>query len=202
VAPLGAPPLPLFSDLEERQEPPVALPEMADGEEVAHDYATLRLSLKAHPLALLRPRLAREGVIAAEKLVATDDGARVTVCGLAIVRQRPGTASGVIFVTLEDETGIANLVVWPRVFERHRAIVMGARLMRVTGKLQRQGLVTHVVTERIEDLTFLLRELAGPALPRRMAPAPELARADEPGHGRDYGPGSRFARDYPSRDFH
>jgi len=164
VSPLGASPLPLFANLEEEQEKPIELPEMATGEEVAHDYAMLQLSLKAHPLALLRDRLGRESVTPAEQLVKMDDGARVTVCGLALVRQRPGTASGVIFITLEDETGIANLVVWSRTFERYRPIVMGARLMRVTGKVQREGIVTHVVAERMEDLTERLRGLAAPEL--------------------------------------
>jgi error-prone DNA polymerase len=178
VSPLGDAPLPLFAKIEEEQEKPIDLPEMALGEEVAHDYAMLRLSLKSHPLALLRERLAREGVTPASSLLQMRDGARVTVCGLAIVRQRPGTASGVIFVTLEDETGIANLVVWPRTFEAYRATVMGARLMRVTGKVQREGIVIHVVADKMEDLTDRLRGLA----------APELVTA------------SHLA--YPSRDFH
>jgi error-prone DNA polymerase len=137
---------------------------MALSEEVAYDYATMRLSLKAHPLALLRGRLEREDVIPAAQLLQAKNGDRVTVCGLALVRQQPGTASGVIFVTLEDETGIANLVVWRRVFERYRPIVMGARLMRVTGKVQREGLVIHVVSERLEDLTERLRDLVAPEL--------------------------------------
>jgi error-prone DNA polymerase len=164
VSPLGDAPLPLFAHIEEAQERPIALPEMALGEEVAHDYATMRLSLKAHPLALLRGRLAREGVTPASQLLQMKNGDHVTVCGLALVRQQPGTASGVIFVTLEDETGIANLVVWHRVFERYRSIVMGARLMRVTGKVQREGIVIHVVSERMEDLTERLRELIAPEL--------------------------------------
>jgi error-prone DNA polymerase len=164
VAPLGDAPLPLLAHLEEEPEKPVVLPEMALGEEVAYDYATMRLSLKAHPLALLRRRLAREGTIPAAQLLEAKNGDRVTVCGLALVRQQPGTASGVIFVTLEDETGIANLVVWHRIFERYRPIVMGSRLMRVTGKVQREGLVIHVVSERMEDLTERLRDLVAPEL--------------------------------------
>ncbi len=197
VAPLGPSPLPLFEEAEAPPEAPVALPEMAPGEEVAHDYAALRLSLKAHPLALLRDRLDRERVTPAARLAGMKDGARVTVCGLAIVRQRPGTASGVIFVTLEDETGIANLVVWPRVFERFRREVMGARLVRVTGRLQREGIVIHVVADRLDDLTDRLRALAGPAPPSRATPAPALARADEPGQAAE-----KIRTIYPSRDFH
>jgi error-prone DNA polymerase len=122
-------------------------------------------------------------------------GRLTRAAGLVIGRQRPDTASGVIFVTLEDETGIANLVVWPRVFERYRGIVMGARLMRVKGTVQREGIVIHVVAERLEDLTDRLRELAGPLPPSSETPAPALARADEPGRAAE-------RRNYPSRDFH
>ena len=103
-----------------------------------HDYANLRLSLKTHPLALLRKELAVTHVIQNERLAHTTDGTRVTVAGIALVRQRPGTAGGVIFITLEDETAVANIVVWPKTFERYRQVVMGARLIRVTGKLQRE----------------------------------------------------------------
>ncbi len=145
----------------------------------------------------MRDRLDRERVTPSAALAGMKDGARVTVCGLAIVRQRPGTASGVIFITLEDETGIANLVVWPRVFERFRREVMGARLVRVTGKLQREGIVIHVVADRLDDLTDRLRALAGPAAPSRETPAPALARADEPGQAAE-----RMRAVYPSRDFH
>ena len=111
-----------------------------------------------------------------------------------LVRQRPGTASGVIFATLEDETGVANLVIWPKVFERYRRIVMTARLIGVTGRVQSESNVTHVVAERLMDLSHLLSDLAQGATP---APAP-LARADEvrrPGNDRRLG-------DYRSRDFH
>ena len=177
VSPLGEPPLPLFSELEEEQEQPIPLPEMSMGEEVAYDYASTRLSLKAHPLALLRGRLAREDVIPATTLMDTENGYRVSVCGIALIRQRPGD-SGVIFVTLEDETGVANIVVWPRIFERYRPIVMGARLMRVTGKVQREGIVIHVVAERVEDLTERLRDL----VPRELVAEPRVT--------------------YKSRDFH
>lgn len=98
-------------------------------------------------------------------------GARVTVAGLVLVRQRPGTAKGVIFVTLEDETGTANVVVWPKVFERHRRAVMAGRLLRVTGRLQREAGVVHVVAERIEDLSGLLDELLAPEFRHETAKA-------------------------------
>ena len=124
-------PLPLFEAGEHRGDPDVSLPSMAIGEEVTHDYATLRLSLKTHPLALLREELAAANVTPNERLVHTKDGTRVTVAGIELVRQRPGTASGVIFITLEDETGVANLVVWPKTFEKFRRGLF--RLCRATG---------------------------------------------------------------------
>ncbi|MGH6897626.1 MAG: OB-fold nucleic acid binding domain-containing protein [Geminicoccaceae bacterium] len=153
---------PLFAWAKGRTAPPepaVALPPMTLGQEVAEDYANLRLTLRCHPLALLRPRLARR-VIAAARLAEIDDGRWVEVAGLVLVRQRPGTASGVIFVTIEDETGVANLVVWPAVFERFRRVVLGAQLMVVRGKVQKEGLVIHVVAATLIDRTDLLRRLA------------------------------------------
>lgn len=104
-------------------------------------------------------------------------GARVTVAGLVLVRQRPGTAKGVVFVTLEDETGVANVVIWQKVFQRFRRAVVAGRLLRVTGRLQRDNEVVHVVAEVIEDISDLLDTLLAPDSGRRLAPAP--ARADE-----------------------
>ena len=202
-------PLPLFETGEHREDPDVSLPAMAIGEEVTHDYATLRLSLKTHPLALLREELAAANVTPNERLVRTRDGTRVTVAGIALIRQRPGTASGVIFITLEDETGVANLVVWPKTFEKFRRVVMGARLIRVTGKLQREGIVTHIIADRLEDMTYRLHALGGPdfepATPRKSADGAyenNLARADEV---KNPFPGSRCStarKMFPSRDFH
>jgi error-prone DNA polymerase len=104
-------------------------------------------------------------------------GCRVSVAGLVLVRQRPGTASGVIFATLEDETGVANVIVWPKIFERYRAVVMGARLMRVTGRLQAEQGVIHVIAERLEDLTPLLSRLSEEAIGTgHMAPTDEPRR--------------------------
>ncbi|MCH8002094.1 MAG: hypothetical protein IIA34_10615, partial [Proteobacteria bacterium] len=151
---LGPKPLPLFADLAEGAgEPEVRLPEMASGEEVSYDYGMLRLSLKHHPLALRREGLAHDGVVPTARLATMAPGSRVTVAGLAITRQRPGTASGVIFITLEDETGIANLIVWPKMFERYRRETLGARLLCVTGELQREGLVIHLIAHRMRDLS-------------------------------------------------
>jgi error-prone DNA polymerase len=150
--------LPLFANRDAaRPEPAVKLPRAPLGEEVVDDYASLRLSLKAHPVALLRPRLASEGRRPCSDLERLKDGGRVRLSGLVLVRQRPGTAKGVIFITLEDETGVANLIVWPSVFERYRKVVLGAKLLGVTGRVQRgdrgADRVIHVVVEQLEDLT-------------------------------------------------
>ena len=153
---------PLFAWAEGRTapaEPGVTLPRMTLGQEVAEDYASLRLTLRRHPLALLRRFLDRR-VVKAERLAEIDDGRRVEVAGLALVRQRPGTSSGVIFITIEDESGVANLVVWPAVFERFRRVVLGAQLLVVRGKVQKEGLVIHVVADQLIDRTDLLRRLA------------------------------------------
>jgi len=141
-------------------EPDVALPPMRIGEHVVEDYRHLRLSLKAHPVLFLRHELRHRGILCHEQLAAMPSGRRVTVAGLVLVRQRPGSANGVIFMTLEDETAVANAIVWPKIFEVFRPIVLGARLASVTGKLQNESGVIHVVADRIDDLTPLLRNLS------------------------------------------
>jgi error-prone DNA polymerase len=176
--------LPLFDVAELadiRRESDFALPPMPVGEHVVNDYRYLSLSLKAHPVSFLRPRLAARGIVASETLRDTRNGKRVTVSGLAIVRQRPGTASGVIFMTIEDETDIANIVVWPKMFEKFRAVVLGARFVAVTGKVQSESGVIHVVADRLEDLTPMLAVLS--AEPQQKPTPGEVidprARADE-----------------------
>jgi error-prone DNA polymerase len=136
-------------------EPQVALPPMPLSEHVVEDYVATGLSLKEHPVRFFRERLAKLGVIENAKLRGEDlrQESRVTVAGLVLVRQRPGTAKGVIFMTLEDETDIANIIVWPKAFEKNRRIVMTARFLAVRGRLQRAGLVVHVVAERFIDLS-------------------------------------------------
>jgi error-prone DNA polymerase len=151
---------------------PAPLPEMPLGEHVIEDYRWTGLSLKAHPLSFLRATLARRGVTPAAALRQRRDGELVTVAGIVLVRQRPGEGK-VIFMTLEDETGIANLVVWIPVFERFRRIVMGARLVACTGRLQIQGEVIHVVTERLRDWTPALRRIGAAT-----APGPAQGRLD------------------------
>jgi error-prone DNA polymerase len=151
---------------------------MGLGEQVLEDYATLRLSLKAHPLALLRDWLTRKRAITARQLWHADPGRRVTVCGLVLVRQRPGSAKGVIFATLEDETGFANLILWPHRFEKFRATIMTARLLAATGTLQREGRVIHIVAERLTDLTSSLRRLRDRAIDPKLLDG-AMSRADE-----------------------
>jgi error-prone DNA polymerase len=141
-------------------ERPVALPQTTLGEHVVADYAALGLSLKAHPVAFFRDELAARGILTSARH--RDEGLagrRVTVAGLVLVRQRPGTAKGVIFLTLEDETGIVNVVVWPKVFEANRRVLMTAQFLAVRGKIQREGLVIHVVAEELIDLTSELKRL-------------------------------------------
>ncbi|MEN3386683.1 MAG: error-prone polymerase, partial [Hyphomicrobiales bacterium] len=153
--------LPLFARATmSEQEPDVSLPPMPPGEHVVEDYRHLHLSLKAHPVSFLRGDLERRGALPHERLPTIANGRRVTVAGLVLVRQRPGTAKGVIFMTLEDETGIANTIVWQRTFEAFRPQVLGARLVSVTGPLQSASGVIHVVAEDIRDLTPLLRRLS------------------------------------------
>ncbi|MTJ82153.1 MAG: DNA polymerase III subunit alpha [Telmatospirillum sp.] len=158
---LTAPPPPLFAAAgvdAPAGGPPVRLPAMSLGEEVVEDYGRLRLSLKAHPMALLRPAFDGLGVVPAERLARLRPG-RGSVAGLGLVRQRPGTAQGVVFLTLEDETGVANAIVWPALADSARVPLLGAALMQVDGRLQRQGAVIHVVAERLTDRTGYLASL-------------------------------------------
>jgi error-prone DNA polymerase len=147
---------------------------MPIGEEVVNDYRFLRLSLRAHPSEFLRGDLDRRGIQRNEALRVTASGARATVSGLVTCRQRPGSANGVIFMTIEDESAIANIIVWPKVFERLRPVVLGARYVSVRGKVQEECGVIHVVAEHIEDLTHLLGRLTEHGME-----LDDLARCDE-----------------------
>ncbi|PNG24989.1 error-prone DNA polymerase [Methylocella silvestris] len=170
--------LPLLKGLSWRAtEADAKLPPMLPGEHVVEDYRRLSLSLKAHPVVFLRERLTQKKIMRADDLQNQAPGSRVTVAGLVLVRQRPGTASGVIFLTIEDETGIANAIVWPKIFERLRRIVIGARFLAVTGRLQKESGVIHIVMERAEDLSPLLTLLSdhGGAV-SSLAPADEVRR--------------------------
>jgi error-prone DNA polymerase len=154
--------LPLFAAAEHAdlvREAAAHLPPMPPGEEVINDYRFLSLSLKAHPAAFVRRELAAERVLPAERIAAAA-GRRASVAGLVLVRQRPGSAKGVIFMTVEDETGIANIIVWPKVFEAFRGVVLGARFVKITGRVQAQDDVVHLVADRLEDRTHLLTRLS------------------------------------------
>jgi error-prone DNA polymerase len=156
-----------------RSEPEVVLPPMPPGEEVVNDYRCLELSLRAHPASFLRSDLIAQGIIRNDELRARRSGERVAVSGLVTIRQQPGTASGVIFMTIEDETAVANIIVWPKIFERFRPVVMGARYIAVAGELQQESGVIHVVAAELHDLTALLARLTENA-----PPIESLARAD------------------------
>src|SRR5207248_1185804 len=131
------------SNLPILKEPEVALPPMPLGEEVVNDYRFLKLSLRAHPASFLREDLSRRGIIRNEMLRQTASGKRVCVSGLVTVRQRPGSANGVIFLSIEDETALANVIVWPKTFERFRPVVLGARYVAVTGRMQEESGLIH-----------------------------------------------------------
>ncbi|MBX3583973.1 MAG: error-prone DNA polymerase [Rhizobiaceae bacterium] len=154
-------------------EPETHLPMMPPGEHVIHDYRALGLSLKAHPLTFLRSRLNASGVTPNERLDAIANGRRIIVAGLVLVRQRPGKGNA-IFLTLEDENGVANIIVWHRDFERMLPVIMGSKLVRVTGKLQCESGVIHIVAQQMENLTSWLDDLSEKA--RRIE---TVARADE-----------------------
>jgi error-prone DNA polymerase len=164
-------PLPLFQAAVAREQPDEnakPLPEMPLPEQVVADYQTVRLSLKGHPMEFLRERFTRERVVACKDVNHTNDRRRVRCAGVVLVRQRPGSAKGVVFMTLEDETGIANIVVWPKVMEQYRKEVMGARLILVEGYIQSspEG-VTHLVAQRMFDRSHDLIGLANDSLSRK-----------------------------------
>jgi error-prone DNA polymerase len=145
--------------LQSDPEPPVTLPTMPLGQEVLTDYSTSGLSLKRHPVALLRDDLAKRQIITAAELadeVKSPHGRWVKVAGMVLIRQRPGTASGVVFVTMEDETGVANLILWPQTYDRFRPAARHAGLLQCDGYVQRQGQVVHVLARRLDDLSYLL----------------------------------------------
>jgi error-prone DNA polymerase len=154
-------PLPLFAaasarekqTVQELREPAIALRPMTSGGEVVEDYSHVGLSLRAHPLAFLRADLRAKRIVTCGEAMQTRDGRWIQIAGLVLVRQKPGTAKGVIFITLEDETGIANLVVWAKIFEKHRRAVLSASMLAVRGRIQREGDVVHLVAHHIADLS-------------------------------------------------
>ena len=179
-------PLPLFAAADgagpprpEIVEPPVELNPMRPGRTVVEDYGSVGLTLRQHPVAFVREDMQARGMVACADLERTRDGRRVVVPGLVLVRQKPGSAKGVMFITIEDETGIANLILWPSVFERQRRLVLSASMIACHGRVQREGGVIHVITERLEDLTPLLRQVGERDEPFSLP----TGRGDEARHG-------------------
>lgn len=162
---------------ESEKEPQLSLPLMSDSQHVVQDYATTALSLKAHPVSFVREKLALLNILSTKETAESWDKRLVKVAGLVLVRQRPGTAGGVCFITIEDESGVANLVVFQQLFEKYRKEILGARLLMVEGKLQREGEVVHVIVKRCFDLTGMLKGLTDSG--QEELPLLTLSRSDE-----------------------
>lgn len=207
-------PLPLFQAAIAREQPDeqsAPLPDMPQAEHVVADYQTIRLSLKGHPMEFLRESYAREGVLSCREATARKNGQYARCAGVILVRQRPGSAKGVVFLTIEDETGIANIVVWPKIMERFRKEVMGARLIMVEGQIQESEGVVHLVADRLADRSNDLGYLANESLFNKRA-LPSGATVIEPLNAeREADPAMpaqkmRHPRNVrilpPSRDFH
>ena len=200
---IAAPELPLFAAMTSRGEGEEAqktvLPAMPLSEEVVADYQTQRLSLKAHPLAFLRADLAERGFVRAADLRQRKERSAVQVAGVVLIRQRPGSAKGVCFITLEDESGVVNLVIWPDLMARQRKVIMGARLMEVRGRVEYDDEVIHVIATHLTDATPSLHALSEDMLPHRVDRTDHVQRplpGSRGGHPRD-------VRVIPkSRDFH
>jgi error-prone DNA polymerase len=174
-------------------EPDVGLPPMLPGEQVIEDYRHLHLSLKAHPVSFLRRDLEARGILRHDLLSTLRPGGIVTIGGIVLVRQRPGTGNA-IFMTLEDETAIANTIVWPRKFEQYRPIIMGARLISVTGVLQNEKGVIHIVADHFEDLTPLLRRLNEDVSSVQVRSSADMLKSDNPDRFRHPRSGDSFVR--------
>ncbi|MEP9380340.1 error-prone DNA polymerase [Aquabacter sp. CN5-332] len=205
-------PLPLFAAASAREarirpeleEPKVPLRPMTAGSEVVEDYGHTGLTLRAHPISFLREDLRKRRIASCRQAMDARDGRWLEAAGIVLVRQRPGSAKGVMFITIEDETGIANLVVWAKVFEAHRRTVLGAGMMAVWGRIQREGEVVHLVAHRMTDLSA---ELASIGERERSFPIPH-GRGDEVRHGgsgpdpRDLPPRGLRPRDIYVPDLH
>ncbi|MBP6297971.1 MAG: hypothetical protein KA401_01385 [Anaerolineae bacterium] len=164
---LSEAPLPLFAAADAREagfspegiEPAVALRPMSAGREVVEDYRALQLSLRGHPLQFLRSELDAQRIVRCADLTSIRDGRNVEVAGVILVRQRPGSAKGVLFVTIEDETGVAQGILWPDRFEIYRRQVMSASMIAMRGRLQKEGEVIHIICDRIVDHDMMLRSI-------------------------------------------
>jgi error-prone DNA polymerase len=204
-------PLPLFAaaadremvTIVEQQEPEVALRQMTEGHNVVEDYGYTGLTLRSHPIAFLRNDLATRNINTCADAMNARDGRWVYTAGLVLVRQKPGSAKGVMFITIEDETGPANIVVWPSLFEKRRRVVLGSSMMAINGRIQREGEVVHLVAQQLYDLSADLCGLADLDTEFRLP----TGRGDE--FADDGGPDSRYRpkvvvnpRDMFVRDLH
>ena len=177
---LGEACLPLFAAVDARsREPAVALAPMSEGREVVEDYRSVQLSLRAHPLAFLRADLARRKMVTCADLRTIKDGSRVEVAGIILVRQRPGSTN-VTFVTIEDETGVANAIIWQQKFQEQRRIVLAASMISVLGKLQREGEVIHIIADRLTDHSAMLHSIGTMDFPHRTGPGDGMAHGSTP----------------------
>ncbi|MBP2449245.1 DNA polymerase III alpha subunit [Rhizobium leguminosarum] len=180
----------------EQQEPEVALRQMTDGHNVIADYSHTGLTLREHPLAFLRKDLQKKSIVTCSEAMNARDGRWLMTAGLVLVRQKPGSAKGVMFLTIEDETGAANLVVWPSLFEKRRRVVLGSSMMAINGKIQREGDVVHLVAQQLLDLSGDLSGLADRDIEFRLP----TGRGDEFAHGSPGSSDSRIDRSLcPSR---
>jgi error-prone DNA polymerase len=207
---LAEAPLPLFEAISEYgPEADPALPDMPLSEQVVHDYARLRLSLKAHPVAFFRTELGARRFAKSVDLATWPNGGRVDIAGLVLVRQKPGTAKGVLFMTVEDETGAANIIIWPKIFERFRREALGSKFIQIRGRLQRDAGVIHVIADHIINLNHRLPELSdgGLSLPATLARADEFqSQREDPRVRADVNLAQKTTRTLKaftrSRDFH
>ncbi|TIM63070.1 MAG: error-prone DNA polymerase, partial [Mesorhizobium sp.] len=182
--------MPLFAAASAREqqtvseihEPALTLRPMTAGREVVEDYGHIGLTLRNHPLSFLRADLARRRIVTCRDAMQARDGRWLEAAGLVLVRQRPGSAKGVMFLTMEDETGAANVVVWVKVFEKFRRVLLSSSMLAVRGKIQREGEVVHLVAHSLTDLSGELASVGNRETP---FPLP-YGRGDEAHHG---GPG-------------
>jgi len=197
---LGEAPLPLFAAADAQEavfspeglEPDVSLRPLSDGREVVEDYRALQLSLRAHPLAFLRQEFTRRGITRCADLAHIKDGRHVEVAGIILVRQKPGSAKGVLFITIEDETGIANGILWPDRFEAQRRTVMSAAMIGMKGRVQKEGQVIHVICDRIVDYGPLLAQVGQMDFPHATGRGDGARHAGSPDRGdADWRPGPR-----------
>jgi error-prone DNA polymerase len=208
VKALGETPLPLFAVAdarEEGREPAIALKAMTDGREVVEDYRSIQLSLRAHPLSFLRRELDRRRMTRCGDLARVKDGQLIDIAGIVLIRQRPG-AGNVTFISMEDETGIANIIIWQRRFEAHRRIVMSAKMLKVRGIVQREGEVIHVIANQLEDYSPMLGMIGDMPFPHRHSPADGAKNGGPDSRERQYqawiDAGSKTDLNLKSRDFH